>query len=146
MNTAPTLSTTAIRGYLHGIALLRNIFRGKLQLVPGSITKRLGHVCSFLGVTHGRRYSITSGSAAQCLRVMVCSLTISTIPASIRVTDFDRDQRLVTNFTWTTPKLQQMPMLARQVALGLGVLGHLGASVRSRLLCSTPTRTGVRQL
>jgi len=118
MNTAANvIQRLPYAGISTGSLFSETSFEANYNSFQGSITKRLGHGLQFLGsYTWSKILDETSGSGGGSVFELWLLTNNQYNPRqAYGLTDFDRDQRLVTNFTWTTPKLQQMPMLARQV-------------------------------
>ncbi|MGD0800805.1 MAG: carboxypeptidase-like regulatory domain-containing protein [Terracidiphilus sp.] len=91
-------------------------FEANYNALQSSITKRLSHGLQFLGsYTWSKALDETSGSGgADIFEIWLLTNNQRNPRQAYGLTDFDRDQRAVVNFTWTLPKLHQMPMLTRR--------------------------------
>ena len=95
-------------------------FESNYNSLQASITKRFSHGLQFLGsYTWSKILDETSGSGGSSVFELWLPTNNQNNPRqAYGLTDFDRDQRAVMNFTWTAPKLQRAPMLARQALSG----------------------------
>jgi len=94
-----------------------------------SITKRYGHGLQFLGgYTWSKILDETSGSGgSNVFELWLLTNDQKNPRQAFGLTDFDRDQRAVVNFTWSAPKFRQTPMLVRRMLSdwefsGIGVI------------------------
>ena len=92
-------------------------FEANYNSLQSSITKRLGHGLQFLGsYTWSKSLDETSGSGgADFFEIWLLTNNQNNPRQAYGLTDFDRDQRAVASFTWTAPKFEQAPAMARRV-------------------------------
>jgi hypothetical protein len=92
-------------------------FEANYNSLQTSVTKRFAHGLEFLGsYTWSKILDETSGSGgSDVFELWLLTNNQNNPRQAYGLTDFDRDQRAVVNFTWTVPKFQQAPMLARRV-------------------------------
>lgn len=85
-----------------------------------TITRRLRHGLQFqASYTWSKSLDETSGSGGADVFELWLLTNDQTHPRqAYGLTDFDRSQRVVANFTWAAPKVQALPMLARQAIAG----------------------------
>jgi hypothetical protein len=93
------------------------IFEANYNSLQSSITKRFGHGFEFLGsYTWSKALDETSGSGGSSVFELWLLTNDQHNPRqAYGLTDFDRDQRAVVNFTWSAPSFHQSPMLVRRV-------------------------------
>ena len=118
MNTAANvIQRLPFAGISTGSLFNETSFEANYNSLQASITKRLSHGLQFLGsYTWSKILDETSGSGGSSVFELWLLTNNQFNPRqAYGLTDFDRDQRLVTNFTWTSPKLQRMSMLPRHV-------------------------------
>ncbi|MGP8175616.1 MAG: TonB-dependent receptor domain-containing protein [Terracidiphilus sp.] len=117
MNTAANIiQRLPFAGISTGSLLSDTEFEANYNSLQSSITKRLGHGLQFLGsYTWSKSLDETSGSGGgDVYELWLVTNNQNNPRQAYGLTDFDRDQRAVVNFTWTSPKFQQAPMLARR--------------------------------
>ena len=92
-------------------------FEANYNSLQTSITKRLGHGLQFLGsYTWSKILDETSGSGgSDVFELWLLTNNQNNPRQAYGLTDFDRDQRVVANFTFTSPKFKQTTMLARRM-------------------------------
>jgi hypothetical protein len=97
--------------------------------LQSSIAKRFAHGLQFLGsYTWSKDLDETSGSGGADYFALSILTNDQTNPRqAYGLDDHDRTQRAVVNFTWATPKFQQLPSLARHALSdwefsGIGVI------------------------
>jgi hypothetical protein len=118
MNTAANvIQRLPFAGIATGSLFSDTNFEANYNSLQCSITKRLGHGLQFLGsYTWSKILDETSGSGGSGVFELWLLTNDQNNPRqAYGLTDFDRDQRAVVNFTWDAPKFRQMPMLARKV-------------------------------
>jgi hypothetical protein len=118
MNTAANvIQRLPFAGISTGSLFNETSFEANYNSLQASITKRLSHGLQFLGsYTWSKILDETSGSGgSDVFELWLLTNNQFNPRQAYGLTDFDRDQRLVTNFTWTSPKLQGMSMLPRHV-------------------------------
>jgi hypothetical protein len=118
MNTAANvIQRLPYQGISQGSLFSDTNFEANYNSLQASITKRLSHGFQFLGsYTWSKILDETSGSGGSSVFELWLLTNNQNNPRqAYGLTDFDRDQRVVVNFTWTAPKFQQAPMLARHV-------------------------------
>ncbi len=126
MNTAANvLQRLPFAGISTGSLQAVTEFEANYNALQSSITKRLGHGLQFLGsYTWSKALDETSGSGgADVFEIWLLTNNQRNPRQAYGLTDFDRDQRAVVNFTWTSPKLKQAPMLARRTLSDWGFSG-----------------------
>ncbi|HEY1257277.1 MAG TPA: TonB-dependent receptor [Terracidiphilus sp.] len=103
-------------GIATGSLFANTEFEANYNSLQSSITKRLGHGLQFLGsYTWSKILDETSGSSGSNLYELWLLTNNQKNPRqAYGLTDFDHDQRVVVNFTWTSPKFRSTPVLARQ--------------------------------
>jgi hypothetical protein len=117
MNTAANvIQRLPFAGIATGSLFSETEFEANYNSLQSSITKRLGHGLQFLGsYTWSKILDETSGSGgSDVFELWLVSNNQNKPRQAYGLTDFDRDQRAVVNFTWTSPKFQHVPMLARR--------------------------------
>jgi len=117
MNTAANvIQRLPFAGISTGSLFSETSFEANYNSLQASITKRLARGVQLLGsYTWSKILDETSGSGgADVFELWLLTNNQYNPRQAYGLTDFDRDQRFVANFTWTSPKLQQMPMLARR--------------------------------
>jgi len=118
MNTAANvIQRLPFAGISTGSLLADTEFEANYNSLQSSITKRLGHGLQFLGsYTWSKSLDETSGSGgADFFEIWLLTNNQNNPRQAYGLTDFDRDQRAVVNFTWTAPKFRQAPILPRRV-------------------------------
>ena len=90
-------------------------FEANYNSLQSSITKRLGHGLQFLGsYTWSKSLDETSGSGGVAFyEISLLTNNQDNPRQAYGLSDFDRDQRVVANFTWAVPKLEQAPKMLR---------------------------------
>jgi hypothetical protein len=117
MNTAANvIQRLPFAGIATGSLFSETEFKANYNSLQSSITKRLGHGLQFLGsYTWSKILDETSGSGGgDVFELWLLTNNQNNPRQAYGLTDFDRDQRAIANFTWTSPKFQRTPMLARQ--------------------------------
>jgi hypothetical protein len=117
MNTAANvIQRLPFAGIATGSLFSETAFIANYNSLQGSITKRLSHGLEFLGsYTWSKILDETSGSGGgDVFELWLLTNNQNNPRQAYGLTDFDRDQRVVANFTWTSPKFQQTPMLVRR--------------------------------
>ena len=118
MNTAANvIQRLPFAGISTGSLFADTDFEANYNSLQSSITKRLGHGLQFLGsYTWSKSLDETSGSGgADFFEIWLLTNNQNNPRQAYGLTDFDRDQRAVVNFTWTAPKFRQAPILPRRV-------------------------------
>jgi len=118
MNTAANvIQRLPFAGIATGSLFSGTEFEANYNSLQCSITKRMGHGLQFLGsYTWSKILDETSGSGgSDVFELWLLTNNQNNPRQAYGLTDFDRDQRAVMNFTWAAPKFQQTPMLARQL-------------------------------
>jgi hypothetical protein len=116
MNTAANvLQRLPFEGISTGSLEANTEFEANYNALQSSITKRLGHGLQFLGsYTWSKALDETSGSGGgDVFEIWLLTNNQNNPRQAYGLTDFDRDQRAVVSFTWTSAKLKRAPMLAR---------------------------------
>ena len=122
--TTNTASNVTQRVPFEGIApgsLLANTeFTANYNSLQSSITKRFARNLQFLGsYTWSKDLDETSGSGgADFFEIWLMTNDQNNPRQAYGLTDRDRAQRAVVNFTWAAPEFQQLPILARHVLSG----------------------------
>jgi Carboxypeptidase regulatory-like domain/TonB-dependent Receptor Plug Domain/TonB dependent receptor len=117
MNTAANvIQRLPFAGIATGSLFSNTEFESNYNSLQASINKRLGHGLQFLGsYTWSKILDETSGSGgSNVFELWLLTNNQNNPRQAYGLTDFDRDQRAVVNFTWSAPKFRQGPMLARQ--------------------------------
>ncbi|MGA3009044.1 MAG: TonB-dependent receptor [Terracidiphilus sp.] len=115
MNTAANvIQRVPFEGIATGSLFSNTEFEANYNALQTSITKRLSHGLQFLGsYTWSKSLDETSGSGgADFFELSLLTNNQNNPRQAYGLSDFDRDQRAVVNFTWTSPKLGRTPMLA----------------------------------
>jgi len=121
MNTAANvLQRLPFEGISTGSLLANTEFEANYNSLQSSITRRFGHGLQFLGsYTWSKSLDETSGSGgSDVFELWLLTNDQNNPRQAYGLTDFDRDQRAVVNFTWAAPKFEQLPMLARHALSG----------------------------
>jgi hypothetical protein len=116
MNTAANvIQRLPFAGISTGSLLVNTEFEANYNSLQSSITKRLGHGLQFLGsYTWSKSLDETSGSGgAAVFEIWLLTNNQHNPRQAYGLTDFDRDQRAVANFTWTVPRFEQAPKMIR---------------------------------
>ncbi len=118
-----------LAGISQGSLFTKSGFDANFNSLQSSITKRFVHGFQFQGgYTWSKSLDETSGSGGSALYELWLLTNDQNNPRqAYGLSDFDRAQRAVVNFTWQAPKFQQTPMLARRVLSdwefsGIGVI------------------------
>ena len=117
MNTAANvIQRLPFAGISTGSLFSETEFKANYNSLQISITKRLGHGLQLLAsYTWSKILDETSGSGGgDVFELWLVTNNQNNPRQAYGLTDFDRDQRAVVNFTWTSPKFHRAPMLARQ--------------------------------
>lgn len=117
MNTAANVvQRVPYQGIATGSLFSDTNFEANYNSLQASVTKRLGHGLEFLGsYTWSKNLDETSGSGgSDVFELWLLTNNQNNPRQAYGLTDFDRAQRAVVNFTWTSPNFQQAPLLARQ--------------------------------
>jgi hypothetical protein len=118
--TANTAANVIQRAPFQGIATgsLFSVtsFEANYNSLQASVTKRFTHGFQFLGsYTWSKSLDETSGSGGSSVFELWLLTNNQNNPRqAYGLTDFDRDQRAVLNFTWRAPKFQSAPLLLRR--------------------------------
>jgi hypothetical protein len=118
MNTAANVvQRVPFQGIATGSLFSDTDFEANYNSLESSVTKRFAHGFEFLGsYTWSKILDETSGSGgSDVFELWLLTNNQNNPRQAYGLTDFDRDQRAVVNFTWTAPKFQQAPVLARHV-------------------------------
>jgi hypothetical protein len=121
MNTAANvIQRLPFAGVSTGSLLANTEFEANYNSLQSSITKRISHGLQFLGsYTWSKSLDETSGSGgADFFEIWLLTNNQNYPRQAYGLNDFDRDQRAVANFTWTAPKFEQAPAMARRVLSG----------------------------
>ena len=104
-------------GISEGSLFTQSNFVANYNSLQSSIAKRFGHGLQFQGsYTWSKSLDETSGSGGSDLFELFLLTNDQHNPRqAYGLTDFDRAQRAVLNFTWLTPKFQSAPALARHL-------------------------------
>jgi hypothetical protein len=129
-NTAANVSQRLpFQGIAPGSLQANTEFMANYNSLQSSITKRFVHGLQFLGsYTWSKDLDETSGSGGADVFELWLTTNDQTNPRqAYGLTDRDRAQRVVANFTWDAPKLQNLPVFARHVLSdwefsGIGVI------------------------
>jgi hypothetical protein len=102
-------------GVSPGSLLSESLFPANYNSLQSSLTRRLSHGFQFLtSYTWSKILDETSGSGGSSTTELWVLANDNHNPhESYGLTDFDRSQRLVMNFTYETPKFKEMPKAAR---------------------------------
>ena len=117
MNTAANvIQRLPFAGISTGSLFSETEFEANYNSLQTSITKRFNHGFQFLGsYTWSKILDETSGSGGgDVYELWLLTNNQNNPRQAYGLTDFDRDQRAVVNFTWTSPMFQQAPILARR--------------------------------
>jgi hypothetical protein len=118
MNTAANvIQRLPYAGIATGSLFSETSFEANYNSLQASITKRLSHGLQFLGsYTWSKILDETSGSGgSDVFELWLLTNDQHNPRQAYGLTDFDRDQRAVVNFTWDAPKFERSSMFARQV-------------------------------
>jgi hypothetical protein len=118
MNTAANVvQRVPFQGIATGSLFSDTNFIANYNSLQTSIAKRFTHGFQFLGsYTWSKILDETSGSGGSSVFELWLLTNNQNNPRqAYGLTDFDRDQRAVLNFTWKAPKLESAPMLARDL-------------------------------
>jgi hypothetical protein len=121
MNTAANvIQRLPFAGIATGSLFSNTEFEANYNSLQSSITKRFAHGLQFLGsYTWSKILDETSGSGgSDVFELWLLTNNQNNPRQAYGLTDFDRDQRAVVNFTWTTPKFNDLPTLAGHVLSG----------------------------
>jgi len=104
-------------GVSEGSLFTKSNFAANYNSLQASITKRFAHGFQFQGgYTWSKSLDETSGSGGSALYELWLLTNDQNNPRqAYGLTDFDRAQRAVLNFTWLARKFQNAPMLARRL-------------------------------
>jgi hypothetical protein len=107
-------------GIAPGSLLDNTEFMANYNSLQSSITKRFAHGLQFLGsYTWSKDLDETSGSGgADFYELSILTNDQNNPRQAYGLSNRDRAQRAVVNFTWATPKFQAFPMLARHAMSG----------------------------
>ena len=130
MNTAANvIQRLPFAGIATGSLFSDTAFEANYNSLQMSVTKRLTRGLQFLGsYTWSKILDETSGSGgSNVFELWLLTNNQNNPRQAYGLTDFDRDQRAVMNFTWSPPKFQRGPSLTRQVLSdwafsGIGVI------------------------
>jgi hypothetical protein len=117
MNTAANvIQRLPFAGIATGSLFSETAFEANYNALQTSITRRLSHGVQFLGsYTWSKSLDETSGSGGvDFYETSLLTNNQNNPRQAYGLGDFDRDQRAVVSFTWTSPKFQQTPLLARR--------------------------------
>jgi hypothetical protein len=130
MNTAANvIQRVPFQGVATGSLFSETNFEANYNSLQISLTKRFSHGFQFLGsYTWSKNLDETSGSGGSSVFELWLLTNDQNNPRqAYGLTDFDRAQRAVVNFTWQTPKFLTAPALLRRALTdwqlsGIGVL------------------------
>jgi hypothetical protein len=117
MNTAANvIQRLPYAGIATGSLFSDTQFEANYNSLQTSITRRFSHGLQFLGsYTWSKILDETSGSGGSgVFELWLLTNNQNNPRQAYGLTDFDRDQRAVMNFTWAAPKLMQAPILLRR--------------------------------
>ena len=117
MNTAANvIQRLPFAGIATGSLFSDTEFEGNYNSLQSSITRRFSHGLQLLGsYTWSKNLDETSGSGGSSVFELWLLTNNQNNPRqAYGLTDFDRAQRAVANFTWDAPKFQQAPALVRR--------------------------------
>jgi len=118
MNTAANvIQRLPFAGIATGSLFSNTEFESNYNSLQSSITKRFSHGLQFLGsYTWSKNLDETSGSGgSNVFELWLLTNNQNNPRQAYGLTDFDRAQRAVVNFTWNAPKFQQVAMLPRRL-------------------------------
>ena len=121
MNTAANvIQRLPFAGIATGSLFSNTEFEANYNALQSSLTKRLGHGLQFLvSYTWSKSLDETSGSGGVDFYELSLLTNNQNNPRqAYGLSDFDRAQRAVVNFTWTSPTLKMASMLARRALSG----------------------------
>jgi hypothetical protein len=130
MNTAANvIQRLPFAGIATGSLFSDTEFEANYNSLQTSITRRFRHGLQFLGsYTWSKILDETSGSGgSDVFELWLLTNNQNNPRQAYGLTDFDRDQRAVVNFTWMSPKIARSPMLVRRAISdwefsGIGVI------------------------
>jgi hypothetical protein len=130
MNTAANvIQRLPFAGIATGSLFSDTEFEANYNSLQTSITRRFRHGVQFLGsYTWSKILDETSGSGGSgVFELWLLTNNQNNPRQAYGLTDFDRDQRAVANFTWVSPRIEQAPMLVRRAISdwefsGIGVI------------------------
>jgi hypothetical protein len=117
MNTAANvIQRLPFAGIATGSLFSDTEFEANYNSLQSSITRRFSHGLQLLGsYTWSKNLDETSGSGGSSVFELWLLTNNQNNPRqAYGLTDFDRAQRAVVNFTWDAPKFQQAPSLVRR--------------------------------
>jgi hypothetical protein len=126
MNTAANvIQRLPFAGIATGSLFSGTEFEANYNSLQFSLTKRLSRGLQFLGsYTWSKILDETSGSGGSSVFELWLLTNDQNNPRqAYGLTDFDRAQRAVVNFTWDAPQMQQAPSLIRRLVSGWQVSG-----------------------
>ena len=126
MNTAANvIQRLPFAGIATGSLFSGTEFEANYNSLQFSLTKRLSRGLQFLGsYTWSKILDETSGSGGSSVFELWLLTNDQNNPRqAYGLTDFDRAQRAVVNFTWDAPQMQQAPSLIRRLVSGWQVAG-----------------------
>ena len=118
MNTAANvIQRLPFAGIATGSLFSETEFESNYNSLQSSVTKRFSHGLQFLGsYTWSKNLDETSGSGgSNVFELWLLTNNQNNPRQAYGLTDFDRAQRAVVNFTWNAPKFQQTPLLTRRL-------------------------------
>lgn len=121
MNTAANVvQRVPYQGIETGSLFSDTNYEANYNSLQASVTRRFAHGLQFLGsYTWSKILDETSGSGGSSdFELWLPTNNQNNPRQSYGLTDFDRDQRVVVNFTWDAPKFRNAPALARQILTG----------------------------
>jgi len=124
-SNANILQRLPFAGVSPGSLLSESLFPANYNSLQTSLTKRLSHGFQFLAsYTWSKILDDTSGSGGSATTELWVLANDNNHPhQSYGLTDFDRSQRLVMNFTYQTPKFAELPKAARLALAGWQLSG-----------------------
>jgi Carboxypeptidase regulatory-like domain/TonB dependent receptor/TonB-dependent Receptor Plug Domain len=126
MNTASNvIQRLPYQGISQGSLFSETGLIANYNSLQASVTRRLAHGFQFLSsYTWSKILDETSGSGGSSVFELWLPTNDQHNPRqAYGLTDFDRDQRVVVNLTWDTPKFQQAPRFTRQLLGGWQLSG-----------------------
>ena len=118
--TSNVTQRVPFEGIAPGSLLANTEFTANYNSLQSSITRRFARNLQFLGsYTWSKDLDETSGSGgADFFEIWLMTNDQNNPRQAYGLTDRDRAQRAVVNFTWTAPEFQHLPILARHVLSG----------------------------